>query len=75
MQTNINQTFSLRDIVFYVLKRWRSVIIFSLIGAMLLAGLTFVRSRNTKSTIQTVPDYPLLEDIDLETEINNLSDE
>ena len=57
MRTNIDQTFELRDLFYYLLRRWRSILLFGLIGGILLGMLTFTRAKiQTSSVSEKIPD-------------------
>lgn len=51
MQSDFDQMVKLRDVFYYILKRWRSIILFGLIGGLLLGGFTFLKSKIMTSTI------------------------
>lgn len=50
MQSDFDQMFSLRDVFYYILKRWRSIILFGLIGSILIGGFTCIKSEKKAST-------------------------
>ncbi len=52
---NSEQSIRIKDLIFVVLRAWRQVIVFVVIGVVLFAGLAFYRGRiSTSSSDQTV---------------------
>ncbi len=50
MQSSYDQMFNLRDVFYYILKRWRNVFLFGLIGAILLGSFSFFKMIRTNSS-------------------------
>ena len=82
MQSDFNQRFNLRDIFYYILKRWRGIILFGLIGGILLGGFTLFKSNIMKSdSVDDVSENPkspietLTDDEKKEIEKNILSND
>ena len=69
MQSNFDQIFNLSDVFYFILKRWRNILLFGLIGAVLLGGITFF-----KSNVMTTSTDADEESVDLESAIEKLTD-
>ena len=58
MKSDFNQMLNLHEVFYYILKRWRNIILFGLIGGILFGGFTFLRMKKNSTTIEDLSNTP-----------------